>query len=166
MLATKPNLLAKLLKRRDFTGLMELYEINYRLLCRLVPALAQAESSAVSQVEGSPDLHLKVEERSKFTTTFSLTYYFESAAGEPVSDPDLRIRVYHDARLAETMSCRRSGFMAMDPKRAAKRSEVDCKWESNLFLEKWLAYTLAQGHCFAVHATSSDRPAVESLEAF
>lgn len=164
MLATKPNLLAKLLKRRDFTGLMELYEINFRLLGKLVPGLAQVQSVAVSQIEGSPDLHLRIEERCKFTTTLSLTYYFESANGEQVSDPDLHIRVYHDACLAEAMSCRRTGFMAMDSKRAAKLSDVDCKWESNLFLEKWLAYTLTQGHRFDARGSESGHPAFESLE--
>jgi uncharacterized protein YqiB (DUF1249 family) len=152
MITAKPSsLLAKLLKRRNFTGLMELYEINYRLLNKLIADLTALQGSLVSRVNGSPDLHLKVEERSRFTTTLALTYHFEGSDGGIVADPDLDIRIYHDARLAEAMSCRRhgrKGGMGLAGEHVPKRSEVDCRWESNLFLEKWLAYTLAQGHRF------------------
>ncbi|MEJ2346063.1 MAG: DUF1249 domain-containing protein [Gammaproteobacteria bacterium] len=156
MITAKPSsLLAKLLKRRNFTGLMELYEINYRLLNKLIADFTALQGSLVSRVNGSPDLHLHVEERSRFTTTLALTYHFETGDGGIVADPDLHIRIYHDARLAEAMSCQRQGReggWALASGHARKRSDVDCRWESNLFLEKWLAYTLTQGHRFGSRA--------------
>jgi uncharacterized protein YqiB (DUF1249 family) len=150
--ATKSNLLKRILNRRSFVGLMDLYEGNHRLLQQLVSDLASLGPEEVSCAPGSPDLHLRVVERCKFTTTLLLTYYFEDAEGKRVADPDLHVRVYHDAAMVEAMSCRRKGFMPLDAvPDVTGRSELDCKWESNLFLEKWLEYSVAQGHSFGRH---------------
>lgn len=150
MITAKRNLLEMLLKRRQFTGLMELYEINYRLLHKLIPALEAISSSAVSHVSGSPDLHLQVEQRCKFTTMLSLTYYFDSEAGDAVCNPDLRIRMYHDARLAEAMTSRSDEFPLMQLPDGGEPGAVGRRWDGNLFLEKWLVYTLTQGHRFGL----------------
>jgi len=141
MTRTKSELLKRILKRRSFAGLMDLYEINYRLLQRLAPALDEIPERAVSRVPGSPDLYLAIEERCRFTTMLHLTYYFTDADGERVADPDLQIRLYHDARQAEAVACR--PHPASGP-----RSPLSCKWDSNLFLEKWLHYALGLGHRF------------------
>src|SRR5512145_2384597 len=84
----------------SFVSLMSLYESNYIRLAWLVPDLRSVSSQQISVVEGDCPLHLAVEEHSRYTTTLRLTYVFDDETG-PVSDPDLQIRVYHDARLAE-----------------------------------------------------------------
>ena len=91
---------------RDFPGLMELYECNYMRLRLLVPDLANMPEDAISQADGALDLHLQVVERCKYTTTIKLTYQFFDAEGE-FAAPDIKVRIYHDAQVAEVLSCGR-----------------------------------------------------------
>ena len=53
--------------------------------------------------------------------------------------PDVSIRMYHDARLAEARSLRQSVPVVPPYK----------KWTHNRFLQKWLSYCLDQGYRFA-----------------
>lgn len=134
---------------RNLTALMDLYERNYVRLLKLIPDLEGIEDTTVSQVGGSPDLHLQVLERSRFTTTLYLTYFFAVEDGGAIADPGLQVRIYHDAKLVEAMASRyRPGIGAMPPGCIAKLPILDWKWEINLFLDKWLTYCLAQGHRF------------------
>ena len=154
---SKENLdyLSKVLNRRSLDGLMDLYEKNHALLCRLIPELDKMPVKTESRINGSPALYLSIEERCKYTTMLSITYYFEGSEGDRFADPDLQIRIYHDARQAEAMSCKKTGLLTgkieqihTKKERNITRSMIEYKWESNLFLEKWLKYTLAQGHQF------------------
>lgn len=155
MTVVKSELLKRILQRRSFTGLMDLYEINYGLLKRLAPRLDLIEGTVVSQVPNSPDLHLTVEARCPFTTMLHLTYYFAGPDGHRVADPDLQVRLYHDARQAEAVSCRLRGFMPLDAAHSEPGSALACKWDSNLFLEKWLRYSLGLGHGFGPDAAGT-----------
>lgn len=148
MPVVKSELLKRILKRRSFSGLMDLYEINYGLLNRLIPRLDSITGPVVSSVPESPDLYLSVEERCPFTTMLRLTYYFTAPDGKTVADPDLQVRLYHDARQAEAVACRLRGAMATPLAGGEPLSPLECKWDSNLFLEKWLRYALSLGHSF------------------
>lgn len=131
-----------------FPGLMELYERNYMLLRRLVPDFDTVASGAVSVVTGALDLHLELLERCRYTTTLRLTYYFEDEQGR-FPAPEIVVRVYHDAQLAEVLSCgRRRGVRHADYDRFRGDQPMDRKWQFNRFLQKWLAYSLRQGHAF------------------
>jgi uncharacterized protein YqiB (DUF1249 family) len=55
---------------------MELYESNYIRLRNLQPELDAMPAIAVSRVPGALDLHLRIIERCRFTTTLGLTYCF------------------------------------------------------------------------------------------
>ncbi len=129
--------------RRNFPGLMALYEENYMRLRRLVPRFDAIDGSAVSRVSGCIDLHVTIIERSRYTTTLRLTYAF--ADGDDVRyEPDLRVRVQHDARTAEAMEVHMGrGRYHFDARRTLERS-----WERNRFLHKWLGYCLHRGHRF------------------
>lgn len=129
--------------RRNFPGLMALYEENYMRLRRLVPRFDAIDGSAVSRVSGCIDLHVTIIERSRYTTTLRLTYRF--ADGDDVRhEPDLRVRVQHDARTAEAMAVHMGrGRYHFDARRTLVRS-----WERNRFLHKWLGYCLHRGHRF------------------
>jgi len=131
---------------KDFVSLMDMYEENYIKLRKLIPNLQHIEDSAVSKSTGHLDLHLKIKERSKFTTTLLLSYYFDEDS-ELRMEPNLKIRIYHDAGLAEVMSGKlHHGRLLLDnlPSDALKQ-----KWILNRFLAKWLKYCLRQKHGFA-----------------
>jgi uncharacterized protein len=128
MLTTQRKQFIELARPRSFVGLMSLYDNNYRRLQRLLGGyLPEPGRSLVSRVPGDVALYIDGLERSRFTHTFRLTYLFED-----VPEPDLVVRVYHDARLAEAMN---SGGMQQ-------------RWMRNLMLNKWLEYCHERGHRF------------------
>jgi len=143
----------------SFTGLMTLYESNYIKLSQLVcdfEALPSPQShSVVSHSDVDCDLHLEVKLLERYTTTLKLTYLFypgdpEARASGPVPDPDLTVRVYHDARLVEAVRVREQHqhHKLQELARAHSR-ELDWRWRSNMMLNKWLDYLLDMGHGFA-----------------
>jgi len=136
---------------RGFVSLMDLYENNYLRLRRLIPDLSALSDDTVSSLPGCLNLHLKIIERTKFTTTIFLTYYFEegSSAAKKLSiaEPALSLRIYHDAHQAEVLTGHlRHGRLRYDhiPEKAIK-----IKWKLNRFVYKWLGYCLYLGHAFA-----------------
>ncbi|MGM0552683.1 MAG: DUF1249 domain-containing protein [Pseudomonadota bacterium] len=138
-----------------FAALMEMYEENYLALRRLCPDLRELPAVAVSRVEGALDLHLELQERTRYTTTLRLTYVFEDA-GEQRLRPDLCIRLFHDARQAEVLGryCRQSGRGLMIDSLAGEAG-LGCRWRHNRFLYKWLRYCLRQGHRFQTGAPAA-----------
>ena len=52
------------------------------------------------------DLHLRVVERCRFTTTYHLSYVFHDCDGA-FPAPDMQVRLYHDAQVGEVISCGR-----------------------------------------------------------
>lgn len=127
-----------------FAGLMDLYERNYIGLRRLVPRLPQDRELCASQVASGLDLYLQLLERHRYTSDLRLTYCFCKTEG-PRAEPDLHIRIYHDARQAEVMSAHLRHW----PEFAAEQcTELHNRWRVNRFLWKWLNYCLHQGHRF------------------
>lgn len=132
----------------SFVSLMTLYESNYIRLKWLVPDVAHAEGTMISNVAGDCPLHLHVEEHSRYTTTFRLTYFFEEVDAQR-ADPDLVVRVYHDARLAEVRSCARWHQHALlRSLRTQFTHELGDRWARNMMLNKWLEYCVERGHHF------------------
>lgn len=133
---------------RNFAGLMELYECNYIRLRNLVPDLDTIDSCVVSRVDGVLDLHLRIIERCKFTTTLNLTYIFHDDEGS-FPAPDMQVRMYHDAQQGEVIACgRRRGVRHALYNRMYNQYTLLEKWRMNRFLQKWLGYCLLQGHRF------------------
>ena len=133
---------------RNFAGLMELYECNYIRLRNLVPDLDVMQDHVISRIDGKLDLHLRIVERCKFTTTLNLTYYFnDDEGGFPA--PDMQVRMYHDAQVGEVIACgRRRGVRHAVYNRMFNTYTLTEKWRMNRFLQKWLGYCLLQGHRF------------------
>jgi hypothetical protein len=139
---------------RSFVSLMTLYESNFIRLGWLARDLKRLPARAVSRVAGDCDLHLSVFDRSRYTTTLSLTYWFEER-GESVAEPSLGLRIYHDARLVEACGgtdCRRHRDLA--ELRASCGQQLDQRWMRNQMLNKWLEYCAERGHRFAVTAAA------------
>jgi len=132
----------------SFTSLMTLYESNFIRLQALVGDVRRHQGSKVSSVAGDCDLHLEILEHAPYTSMVRLTYKFLDEAGT-VADPDLELRVYHDARLAEASQC---GRWIMHPSLAHVRAGVPRqlgeRWLRNMMLNKWLDYCVERGHEF------------------
>ncbi|MBK5937253.1 MAG: DUF1249 domain-containing protein [Halorhodospira halophila] len=139
-------------KPRTFAALMELYETNYIYMRRLVPDLERADAEReISFSRDGVALRLEVLERSRYTTTVLLTHRFASGCGAE-SLPELTVRVYHDARVAEVMAT--GGRTVRDP-----AGSLEQRWVSNRFLSRWLRFSLGEGHGFRLQSGSStDRP--------
>ena len=136
-------------RARDLPALMELYELNYIQLRRLVPDIHSIRDHSVSRARGALNLYLTVRERSKYTTTIHLSYQVNDKDGACPA-PDLVVRMYHDAQVAEVISRgHRRGHRDPDYDRFRHDYPVSTKWQVNRFLHKWLGYCLHQGHAFS-----------------
>jgi hypothetical protein len=135
-----------------FAALMDVYERNYINLRRLIPTLPPVSATRISRIAGGLDLHLQIIERSRYTSELSLTYQFAQESGAIFAEPNLRIRIYHDAQLAEVMAAQPRHYAAFtaDLLLAARpdSSQLRRRWQINRFLFKWLTYCLRQGHRF------------------
>ncbi|NNF66862.1 MAG: DUF1249 domain-containing protein [Gammaproteobacteria bacterium] len=132
----------------SFAGLMTLYESNFIRLKWLLPELPPQDASLVSRVPGDIPLFLTVVAVEKYTTTLTLTYYFKDGA-EEIADPDLQLRLYHDAGLAEAMACTdHHRHSILQPFCTSSGSELQRRWTRNMMLNKWLEYCADKGHSF------------------
>lgn len=139
----------------SFVALMSLYESNYLRAGWLAGDLRALEGRQVSRIESDCDLILTVCEQTPYTTSIHLTYCFD-AADNPLLLPDMTVRLYHDARLAEAHSW--AGEHRHDLLRAwrgAVERELDQRWARNMVLNKWLEYCVDRGHRFQPGAVSS-----------
>ncbi|MEP7314046.1 MAG: DUF1249 domain-containing protein [Pseudomonadota bacterium] len=133
---------------RSFVALMSLYESNYIRLRDLCGDPARLRGEYRSRVAGDCDLLLSVAEQAPYTTTMSLTCLLSGPGTERF--PDVAIRVYSDARLAEAQ------YWVEQPRhpqlKALRRQverELDQRWALNMMLNKWLDYCMERGHRFA-----------------
>jgi hypothetical protein len=135
---------------QGFVALMQLYESNYLRFRRLCgdPALLRGERLSV--VDGACDLRLTVLERSAWTLTLQLTHLFGDGvvpAGAAITYPDVRMRVYCDARLVQAHQWGDESVAPVRPlPRAAADRELRQRWARNVMLNKWLEYCLDLGH--------------------
>src|SRR5579872_4247942 len=141
---------------QGFVALMGLYESNYLRLRQLAGDPARLAGTLVSRVSGDCELQLAVVEHMRYTSTLSLTYLLAQGAAEALQRlPDLKLRVYHDARLLEVETGQpqhnpRSGEtratqLALHP---ARERELHQRWVRNMMLNKWLEYCADRGHRF------------------
>jgi hypothetical protein len=139
----------RLVRPRSFAGLMTLYESNHSRLKTLLGNLKQVPERCISTSATDLSLHVFVLERSPYTSVMQMTYWFDSDEGSQ-ADPDLTLRVYHDARLVEAVDC------AGNPRHATlqalwrpARSELEQRWNLNIMLNKWLEFCLDHRHVFS-----------------
>lgn len=124
-------------KPRGFTALMNLYESNYLRFSALCGDPRQLPTGRISRVSGHCDLVLALLERTAYTTAVTLSYLLPrdgTLAPALQSYPDLRLRIYHDARLVEAEGAER---------------ELHQRFRRNQMLNKWLEYCVDCGHRFA-----------------
>jgi len=147
MLATDKTRLL-LANPRNLDGLHELYETNYKRLGRLLVGIDPLRNSFELQGAEPQTLPVNVTvlERHRYTTQYRLTYLLERD-GKIIAEPDVEVRLYHDAKLAETYAvgqhehvAKLLGFELKDGDVLARR------WAMNRLLNKWLEYLLDQNY--------------------
>ena len=145
MISTEQNIATLPSRRKTLASLLDLYESNYFRLLRLVPDLRCFEGTVVSRVAGALDLYLTVHERQRYTTSLSLTYVFD---GDELQ-PNAGIVVYHDVHAAELVTfTRRRRQRTRQKWRRKTMPDLQRKWQSNRFLQRWLGFCHRQGHLF------------------
>ncbi|VXC15214.1 conserved hypothetical protein [Pseudomonas sp. 8Z] len=134
--------------RVDLVELQSTCEANYARLMRLLPSMRNEHQSrrvALSQGDHLLGvLNLEVLESCPYTTTVCVRQE-HSLPWLPV--PQLHVRVYHDARMAEVVgaeNARRLHIRYTYPN--ASMHQPDEKSQLNLFLGEWLSHCLACGH--------------------
>ena len=138
----------------SFVALMSLYESNYLRVGWLAGDLQTLRGRLVSRVSTDCDLILNVVEQTPYTTAINLTYSFPVAEQQQLL-PDMTVRVYHDARLAEAQSWAGQHEHAMLRLwRSRAERELDQRWARNMMLNKWLEYCVDRGHRFQPGAVS------------
>jgi uncharacterized protein YqiB (DUF1249 family) len=129
------NLPADLLRPRSLAMLMGIYEVNYRRLLELLGEPAGWSGRFSLQLEGRPVLHVEVKKRARYTVDVVMTHLFDDERL-----PDLTVRLYSDARLAEAVPASGAKLLAQPMARLPQR------WRANLLLYKWLEYCLDATH--------------------
>jgi uncharacterized protein YqiB (DUF1249 family) len=161
LVADSAIITASLTPPKSFAALMSLYESNYVRLGWIIDDLEALPPPGVelaSQVEDDCPLFLAVQEVSRYTTTMLLTYRFNEPSGEQVSDPDLSIRIYRDARLAEAMACGGARFHpALTGFDTTSGAELRRRWTRNIMLNKWLEYCADRRHRFGPREADASR---------
>jgi len=139
-----------------FSALMEIYEKNYVLVRLLAPELKDMEPGVfVSRAAAAMPLELLLDGHNRYTTTFNLTYRFlaSSTRGRSEREPDLSIRLYHDARSCEVMS----GLLPEGRLEVRRTRDLEEGWRLNRFLNIWLGYCIRQGHGFSIVQSAQGR---------
>jgi uncharacterized protein len=133
----------------SFSGLMLLYESNFLKLHRLVGMLDAETSHWISRVRGDSDLFLERTHAAPYTTTVCMTYWLRDDTGAVIKDPDMTIRIYHDAGQVEAVSCRAGHqHRLLRELSGSHAGELSRRWQINMMLNKWLDYLLDSGHGF------------------
>jgi uncharacterized protein len=133
---------------RSFVALMGLYESNYIRFGWLAGNVAALDGRHRSSIASDCDLVLNVTERCPYTTTLTLTYLLAQQS-VLLEYPDMRIRIYHDARLVEAQAwADKHPHPVLKALRSRAERELDQRWARNLMLNKWLEYCVERGHRF------------------
>ena len=151
----------------NLKNFMACCEANYRRLYKVFPNVA---TDSIRRVGLSPsserEVLLTVVERTPYTTLLSIREHrtsndYSNEQSQNSSDlnaelknkigwrepPVLNVRMYHDARLAEVVSC--DGLRSATPNNSYPNKNMlqrDEKAQWNSFLEEWLTVCIARGH--------------------
>ena len=126
------------------------------------PALSPGDpidTEAVRLAFSDLPLHLRVTDRDRYTVSFKLSYEFVDQDGVR-RQPDLWVRVYRDAAVAEALACsQRPPWDATEEGDPKAGQFLSAQWQRNLMLGKWLEYLLEHGHGFSLAARPRILPA-------
>ena len=131
----------------DLVAQQAMGDMNYLRLRKLLPDLERRSDwcFSISLPLGQEwQIAVQVEERARFTTTVLLSRH--QCQCRWTRSPSMRVRLYHDARMAEVVAWERHRVARGRyeyPNR--KMYQADEKAQLNRFLGEWLSLCLAQG---------------------
>lgn len=132
----------------EINKLMWVFEANYGRLMLLVPQIEDIHCGVKISVHNARELVFEVYDRSRYTTTIGLTHCL-NIDGIVVPNPHMRIRLYHDAKVAEVVAYQNhSNFKHRYPYPNPKMLLRHEKRAVNQFLAEWLAHCIAMGYRF------------------
>jgi uncharacterized protein len=133
----------------DISGFISLCDSNYAKLMKLLPAFESKDRQCFGLARGDYELGvitIEVTERCKYTTTLKLRQGFSSARSL-LNEPEMDVRLYHDATMAEVMSFQQMGkFRGSYDYPNEHMHQKDEKALCNQFLSDWLSYCLRYGY--------------------
>ncbi len=124
---------------KTYGEVAQLFEDNYQKFSQLVPLIDSTYHDSRICHTHKQDLYLLMVERSAHTGVFILTHQING-----VNKPDVKFKVYFDAKLLEVMSICEMDTINQSHPYLAKCSDMDIKYEINAFMQKWLDFCLDQ----------------------
>ena len=122
-------------------SLLGMCEHNYGKLIRLLPEVDEVDLSYDFCVGELLSYQLQITESARYTTTLTMQQLSEQLPG--YLKPVMTIRMYHDARSAEVLSCQNIGQIKASYEypnlHMHQRNE---KFMGNVFLAEWLTFCL------------------------
>jgi len=121
-------------------------DANYARLLKLMPDMDTENERTISVAVGEKSVHfnLRIAERCKYTTLLEVSQ--EQSAVPFAPAPTMMLRVYHDARAAEVISCQgKRHFYPRYQYPNPQMFQEDEKVQLNRFLGEWLAFCLQYG---------------------
>lgn len=116
---------------------------NYLRLQRLLAGLGHADEIAVHD-QGNGNFTLSLLEQTRYTTTLSMKH--ERGVTPLTPAPEMTVRMYHDAKMAEVLSSQQiSHIKARYHYPNQHMHQQDEKHQVNHFLGEWLEFCLAHG---------------------
>ena len=131
----------------DLKNYMADCEANYYRLKKLLPGFDDADSVQFA-LPGSDDVLLSIEviERTPYTSLVAIRQHGVTALAPWIPASSLKVRLYHDARLAEVVNF--AGARSPRPRYHYPNEEMlqpDEKAQWNRFLSEWLELAIQRG---------------------
>ncbi len=127
----------------NFSNYMGQCELNYMLLCRLVPDM-DIEDEVEYKIRERYRFNIRVIERHRYTSCLRITIHSPQQP-DWLPETGVEVRLYHDAHLAEVVN-KQGG--AMQPVNAYPNPDMKQKDEKqglNKFVGEWLSFCLKYG---------------------
>ena len=129
--------------RVNLDKLMQLYAAYYSLMTRLFPADLEVGEKLILRPHLGENYLLESKERTRYTSLYEIRQANSQAFH--YLQPQLLVRLYHDARLAEV--CASQQIYKLKPRYDypnKKMHHQDEKHQTNQFLNDWLVFCLKQ----------------------
>lgn len=130
--------------RPKLPDFLSLCERNFAQLSPLLPAVLEVGEGQLIGLDDSSYFRLEVLEVCPYTTVLRIVPLEDT--GWPALQPAFDVRLYHDARLAEVISCHgHRGLKAVYDYPNTEMLQPDEKRQANRLLSDWLRLCRQQG---------------------
>jgi len=135
--------MAKKTYKYNFGNFMGQCELNYMLLCRLLPDMDE-EDEFEYKIEERYRIQIAITERHRYTTCLRITI---KSTKQPdwLPETGAEVRLYHDAHLAEVVDNSGGAMPPVNPYPNPDMHQKDEKQGLNKFLGEWLSFCLKHG---------------------